>query len=117
MNTMVRKARQINKGVNGYDYLTFNVTPVWKDREFAGFDVSFYASDKEFENFKDFKPMHTTIDELTDLLVELRGLHIDNYQVNVYAYYHGCEELAQIYNYMIEELECYDKFHMEYEWG
>lgn len=117
MYRMTRKAREISKGVEGYDYLTFNVTPVWKNKKFAGFDVSFYGSDKEFEHYKDFKPIHTTIDELTDLLLELRELHVNKYSVNIFAYYHGCNELAMIYDDIIEELDCYNRFHMEYEWG
>lgn len=114
---MTSKAREINKGVKGYDRLTLNVTPTWEDEDLTGFNVSFYCCDEEFENFKHFKPIHTDANELANLLFELRDLHDDKYEVNIFAYYHGCREISNFYNDVIDELDCYNRFHMEYEWG
>ena len=119
MKEMERIARGINltTQVNGHDRLTFNVSPIWDDKELMGFSVSAYSCDEEFESFEHFEPMQTTIDELVDFLFALRGLHNDRYEVNIYAYYHGCKELSRFYNEVIEDLDCYNRFYMEYEWG
>ena len=119
MNEMERMAKGICIGTSlyGHDRLTFNVTPIWDDEELMGFRVSAYSCDEEFENFQHFEPMETTIDELVDFLEEVRRIHNDTFSVNIFAYYHGCKELARFYDEVIDYLDCYNTFHMEYEWG
>jgi hypothetical protein len=108
---MIKKAREITKDVKGYDCLTIHAIPTWENEMFTDFfDISFYASNEEDENGKHLKPIHIHIYELIDLLIELRCLHIDNYKVNIFTYYHGCIGLIDFYSSMIKDLDCYNGF-------
>ena len=93
-----------------------DIMPIWKDGSLKNFSISILSfKDDDYTDFS----LSTTVDvdALIDLLVELRGHHIDKYAVQVYAYYHGCDELAKFYNDLMENLDLYEEFNMEYEWG
>ena len=102
---------------NEYGTAVLNVIPNWsEDGVLENFSVG--ISSIKDDDYTDFSLGTTVdIDGLIDLLVELRGHHIDKYAVQVYAYYHGCDELRRFYWDMMDNLDLYEEFEMEYENG
>ena len=102
---------------NEYGMAILNVIPNWsKDGSLKNFAVN--ISSIKDDDYTDFSLKTTVdVDGLIDLLVELRGHHIDRYAVQVYAYYHGDSLLRDSYQMLMDNLDLYSEFCMEYEWG
>lgn len=115
---MVKKAKYVTRQMKGFNSLIINVIPTWsEDETLENFKVSFVGFDENYENEKNFRAVNMNPNQLIDFLFTLRGTHIDKFEVNIYSFYHGCNELQLFYNDVIEKLDCYNRFHMEYEWG
>ena len=115
IKTIINKIN--NEFKDKYGMAVLNVIPTWdEDGLLKNFAVS--VSSIKDDDYTDFS-LGTNLDVagLIDLLFELRGHHIDRYAVQVYAYYHGCDKLTEFYNDLMDNLDLYEEFEMEYEWG
>ena len=101
-----------------YGTAVLDVVPNWNEDGLLE-DFTVHISIVIDDYTKAVKRMKTEldIDGLIDLLVELRGSHIDKYAVQVFAYYHGNETLRRNYKMLMDNLDLYEEFNMEYEWG
>ena len=101
---------------NEYGIAVLDVVPKWSnDGSFKDFSVGIYSIKGE----NNYVVLTTEVDVngLIDLLVELRGSHIDKYAVQVYAYYHWNLCLRDNYTMLMDNLDLYEEFDMQYEWG